>query len=179
MDKQSELQCDEKLNLAIESLIYVLSSRDGKLRQAIRNSLVTIGQSAVPYLILALESNNKNVRWEAAKALDEIGDPSAASALVERLKHDYFGIRWIAAEALIKLGKDGIKPLLTELLHNPDLGFLRDGAHHVLYVISQRDLSIQDALTPLVDSLASVSGKDIIQNIHTALSILGEEDSSN
>lgn len=177
MSEQSECSCEEKLDAAIESLVYVLSSRDGMLRQSARRSLIVIGRPAVPSLIQALSSKNKNVRWESAKALEEIGDPSAAQALVARLKQDDFGVRWIAAESLIKFGRDGLRPLLLELLQDPDSGFLRDGAHHVLYSLGNKDSSLQGVISPVVDALGAISGaKDVIPHIQTALDALDAED---
>jgi HEAT repeat protein len=147
------------------------------LRQSARRALIVIGRPAVPSLIQSLSSKNKNVRWESAKALEEIGDPSAAQALVARLKQDNFGIRWIAAESLIKFGRDGLRPLLLGLLENPDSGFLRDGAHHVLYSLASRDPSLQDILSPVVDGLGAITGaRDVVPYIQAALHALDIED---
>ncbi|MCE5322603.1 HEAT repeat domain-containing protein [bacterium] len=176
MSERSECTCEEKLDAAIESLIYVFSSRDGLMRKSAREALVVIGRPAIPSLIQALADKNKNVRWESAKALEEIGDPSAAQALVARLKQDNFGIRWIAAESLVKFGKDGLRPLFLELLQNPDSGFLRDGAHHVLYSIAGKDPSLQGILSPVIDGLGAVSGaKDVVPYIQAALEALDIE----
>jgi HEAT repeat protein len=169
MHQGAGITCEEKLTAAVEGLIYVLSSRDGLLRQSVRRSLIAIGEPAVGLLIQALGSKERNVRWEAAKALEEIGDPAAARALVERLRHDKFGIRWIAAEALIKFGKQGLDPLLSELLRDPNTGFLKDGAHHVLYTLSQKDTSLHDILMPIVSALGTVNTADMTPRIQKAL----------
>jgi hypothetical protein len=55
-------------------------------------------------------------RWEAAKALSEIADPLAATALVNALEDDDADIRWVASEGLTALGRDGLEPLLAALL---------------------------------------------------------------
>ena len=169
MDQEVQVTCEKKLNTAVEALVDVLSSRDGFLRQSVRKSLVAIGEPAVGFLIQALSSKDRNVRWEAAKALEEIGDPEAARALVDRLRHDHFGVRWIAAEALIKFGKRGLEPLLSELLRDPHTGFLKDGAHHVLYTLSQKDHSLHDLLMPIVSSLGAVNTVDMTPRIQKAL----------
>lgn len=163
-------QVQERLDAAIQSLLPGLHSRDGLVRESARMSLVSIGQPAVPVLIGALESDNRNVRWEAAKALEQIGDPSASAALVERLAHDQFAIRWLAAEGLISFGRQGLEPLLSALLHHPDSGFLRDGAHHVLHALCDRDRSLREVLAPLVDALDAFAGTgDIVPHVQAAL----------
>lgn len=170
MSLQAENQHQEKLDAAIECLVSCLHSREGSIRESVRKCLVSIGQLAVPALIQALDSNHREARWEAAKALGEIGDPSAAASLVETLGRDQFAIRWLAAEGLIGFGKQGLEPLLSALLHNPDSGFLRDGAHHVLHALRDADSSLGEVLAPLVDALDTIGGTgDVIPHIETAL----------
>lgn len=90
----------------IASILTQLNSNEGIARQRARERLVKLGASAVPCLIEMLTDPRDHLRWEAAKALSEIGDPKAAPALVQALEDDYCGVRWLAAEALIKLGPD-------------------------------------------------------------------------
>ena len=115
----------------ISDLIKLFHSHDGRQRQAARERLCEIGDSAVPALLQALQSPEDQVRWEAAKALTMIPDPRAAPGLVERLK-DAFSIRWLASEALINIGEAALVPLLRGLIANPDSPRLREAAHHVL-----------------------------------------------
>ncbi len=163
----------------IQALLHSLHSRDGLVRQSARRSLVSKGKPAVPVLIQALDSNNRDVRWEAAKALQEIGDPSAAAALVSKLDHDHFAIRWLAAEGLISFGRPGLEPLLSALLVNPDSVLLRDAAHHVFHALCNKDSSLADVLAPLVDTLDVFAGTgDIIPHVQAALNVVtirGEE----
>src|SRR5437588_9016694 len=79
-------------------LISGLSSKIGFVRLRARRSLVAAGHSAVALLIDVLGSANEQARWEAAKALSEIGDPSAATALVGALEDEDRDVRWMAAE---------------------------------------------------------------------------------
>lgn len=59
----------------IESLMELLSSKDGMVRQKARESIVAAGRPAVPPLTrILLHSPSKQVRWEAGKALGAIGD---------------------------------------------------------------------------------------------------------
>ena len=69
----------------VDQLLAALADKDGLERQKARNSLVEIGTAAVPGLITALNDNQQQVRWEAAKTLTEIADPTAADAPSKRL----------------------------------------------------------------------------------------------
>lgn len=169
MPVTSENMCREKLDQAVRALIMVLSSRDGLLRKAARESLVTIGSQAVPALVRTLGETNRTARWEAAKALGSIGDPAAASALVQTLEDDDFGIRWLAADALIGMGTHGLEPLLTALLHNPDSGRLREAAHHVVRVHCSRSSGLCRRLSPLEEALGALVGADIVPPTRAAL----------
>ena len=77
-------------------------------------------------------SPRTNTRREAARALANIGDPSAAPALVGTLDDDKAAARWLAGEALINMGRDALAPLVRGLEGNSDSIWFRDGAHHVL-----------------------------------------------
>jgi hypothetical protein len=119
----------------IESLIAEFSIKDGWKRREARLALVDIGKPAVPYLIKALKHRKAEVRWEAAKALGAITDPSSGPALVSALTDERFEIRWLAAEGLIALKLDAVEPLLKEMIKNPESWELGQGAHHVLHAL--------------------------------------------
>lgn len=84
----------------VPSLVAALADEPVLARQAARERLTEIGPPAVPALVGALKHRHAVVRWEAAKALQDIADPSAAPALVVALDNDDAGVRWLAAEAL-------------------------------------------------------------------------------
>jgi hypothetical protein len=133
------LRIDPAAALRIEPLMADLTSDNGQLRERARTELVTIGPLAVPSLIMAVAHPNKNVRWEATKALGEIGDPSAADALVAALEDDIFDVRWLAAEGLIRLGPTALEPLLQALTVRSESLWLRQGAHHILSHFAKKD----------------------------------------
>jgi HEAT repeat protein len=124
----------------IGKLVAALADDDRVTRQRARESLVEIGEPAVPPLTEALAESSERVRWEAANALSEIGDPTAATALVKALEDNSFGVRWLAAEGLISLGRDGLGPLLKALVEHSDSAWLREGAHHVLRILAEEGL---------------------------------------
>ena len=139
---------------SINSLIANLTSEDGMLRVNARRSLVAIGGSSVPSLIQALANRNKWMRWEAAKALGQIGDPAATQALVIALEDRVFDVRWLAAEGLIAIGREALVPLLHALINHPDSLWLREGAHHVLHDLARGKLD--EVLQPVLAALEDI-----------------------
>jgi HEAT repeat protein len=138
----------------VKSLIADLASEDGIVRVRARRSLADIGHAAVAPLVEALDSKQDWVRWEAAKTLAQIGDPSATRNLINALSNQRFEIRWLAAEGLIHIGDRAIRPLLKELVKNSDSLFIREGAHHIL-----RDLlatRFREILKPVLHALEDV-----------------------
>jgi HEAT repeat protein len=136
----------------IDSLVATLAAEDGIDREKAREKLVDIGKPAVVALTAALKNSHEQVRWEAAKALTEIGDPAAVPTLVQALEDSSFGVRWLAAEGLIAAGQDGLQPLLEALIHRSDSAWLRGGAHHVLRTLAtEKDL--HHVLAPVLKAL--------------------------
>jgi HEAT repeat protein len=134
-------------NNTIAALIADLGNKDGIVRVQARNCLVDIGKPAVSFLVDALKSKVAEIRWEAAKALAQIGAPEATQALVDHMRDEEFDVRWLAAEGLISIGRNALEPLLKALATNPDSTWLREGTHHVL-----RDMDktgIEDIVQPL------------------------------
>jgi HEAT repeat protein len=123
-----------------EALIAALSSEDDGVRVGARQSLVTMGKAAVPPLAEALGNKDDLMRWEAAKALGEIGAPEAALSLVKALEDESFDVRWLAAIGLIGMNIKGLKPLLHALMEQGDSVFLRQGAHHVIHDLTKGEL---------------------------------------
>jgi HEAT repeat protein len=145
---------------SMETLIKTLSSLKDKPREGARHALVAMGKPAVPSLIKALKSKNALMRWEAAKALGEIGDPETAPVLVEALEHDDFDVRWLAAEGLVKMNIKGLKPLLQALEHRGDSVWLRESAHHVFHDLAKGGL--RKSLVPVLAALEALEpGKGV------------------
>jgi HEAT repeat protein len=135
----------------IRSLIAALASDDGLERQHARMRLVAIGERAQTPLKEALADMNSVVRWEAAKALGEIRDPSVAPALVAALEDTDFGVRWLAAEGLIALRGATVAPLFKALAERGEFPLLRESAHHVLCALCE--VGLQDRVTEVCKAL--------------------------
>jgi HEAT repeat protein len=138
----------------IGSLINDLVCDDVITCQKARRQLVAIGHRVVPSLVKALGSKKYWVRWEAAKALTQIGDSTATAALIEALEDKEFDVRWLAAEGLINIGQNAVVPLLEALIENSKSTWLRQGAHHVLHDMNRGDLD--EALRPVMSALEDV-----------------------
>lgn len=138
---------------SINRLIAGLADSNGLARLRARHSLVSIGASAVPALTEALSDRNWRVRWESAKALTEIADPSAVDALVAAMEDDRPGVRWIASEGVIALGSRGLVPLLRALIRRSGSAWFRLGAHHVLRALDRRGMARQ--VDPVLQALNS------------------------
>jgi HEAT repeat protein len=141
----------ERTENPIEDLIAELGSHNDAVRVRARHTLVAMGKSAVSSLVEALKSKHYLIRWEAAKALGEIGDPAAAPSLVEALEDEEFDVRWLAGEGLIKMNINGLKPLLQALEHRGDSALLREGAHHVFHDLAKGGL--RKYLVPVLAAL--------------------------
>jgi hypothetical protein len=138
----------------ITSLVDALASTDGVQRHAAREQLEEIGSPVVPALVSALQSPSEHARWEAAKALSKVAEPSAAPALVKTLEDEKAAVRWLAATALIKLGREALVPLLRGLEGHSDSIWFRDGAHHVLRSLI-RD-GVADEALPVLEALENL-----------------------
>jgi hypothetical protein len=135
----------------IDSLMGDLVCDDVILCQKARRRLVVMGHRAVPSLVKALGSKKFWVRWEAAKALAQIGDPTATIALIKALEDKEFDVRWLAAEGLINIGRKAVVPLLEALIDNPRSTWLQQGAHHILHDMNRGDLD--EVLKPVMNAL--------------------------
>jgi hypothetical protein len=138
----------------IRSLVIDLGSQDGLVRVRARRAIVDIGSKAIPALEEALKSKNQWLRWEAAKALGQIGDPAAIQALIKALEDVMFDVRWLAAEGLITIGLLALKPLMQQLAQKSDSLWLREGVHHILHGIDKKD--IKSATQPVLQALEDV-----------------------
>jgi HEAT repeat protein len=144
----------------ISLLICDLASKDGLVRVRARRALVTIGSKAVAPLEVALTSKDDSTRWEAAKALGQIGDVEATAALIRSLEDEMFDVRWLAAEGLIAIGRPTLIPLLRKLTEKPDSLWLREGAHHILHGINMENM--EQILLPVRNALEDIEASLVV-----------------
>jgi HEAT repeat protein len=144
-------------NINLESLIDMLASKDGMIRQKARKSLVALGKIAVSSLTQALQNSRMDqVRWEAAKALGAICDTESIPVLVKALEDSNPDVAWLAAKALIRFKKAAWKSLLEALIKRGAKSLLlRQGAHHVF--LKQKENGFNGFLAILMKDLESGS----------------------
>jgi len=135
----------------IKSLIVDLESKDGVVRVKARQQLVAYKKQSVAPLIRTLSNENDWVRWEAAKALSQIGNNKTIKALLEALSDKKFEVRWLADDGLIRIGRKEIVPLLEALVKHSDSHWLREGIHHVLHDMNRG--KITEVLRPVLVAL--------------------------
>jgi hypothetical protein len=123
-------------------------------RRQARLKLAAIGKEAAPALIAVLDSPNRNVRWEAAKALGSVPHPDAARPLVRALEDEDPGVGWLAAEALAAIGESVLPVVLRALIERGDSRRLREGVHHVCRELSGGALA--DVLEPVLRALDGI-----------------------
>ncbi len=154
VSQPKKMETDRGTAPSIEALIKALSSEDDGVRVRARSSLVAMGKAAIPPLAEALNDRDGLVRWEAAKALGEIGAPEAGPLLVKALEDEQFDVRWLAAIGLIGMNIKGLKPLLHALMEQSDSVFLREGAHHVIHDLTKGEL--RKYLAPVLAALENI-----------------------
>ncbi len=142
----------------VNELLTGFLSHDWKVRESSRLGLESLGELALFPLIDLLNDPDWHVRWEAAKALQNIRDPRAAPALVNTLTDSRFGVRWLASEALIALKEAALGPLLDALVHQGDSLWLRRGAHRVLRQLTDElhRPEVSEIVKPVLTALESI-----------------------
>ena len=142
----------------VNSFLAGLHSHDWKVRESSREGLESLGELALFPLIDLLNDPDWHVRWEAAKALQNIPDARAAPALVRALRDSRFGVRWLASEALVALKEGALGPLLDALVHQGDSLWLRRGAHRVLRRLTDElhRPEVSETLKPVLTALESL-----------------------
>ncbi len=145
---------NEPRSKSVQENIRTLNSRDVLDRQRAREDLIKAGQPALDSLLHALHDPDDEVRWEAARVLRELKDPSVIPDLIRILRDENFVVRWMASEALVELGRSGLIPLLRALIAHPEPGWLHDGAHHVLRL--QAHGKLKPILSPVLAAMDGV-----------------------
>lgn len=112
----------------ISSLISLLNSKDPSIRWHAAEALGTCGETAVPRLLLALQSRDVLVQIGVIEALTIIRDTRALPSLTALSHHDRsLEVRWAAVLALGDIGSPGAIPALEPLLSDPNR-YIRNGA---------------------------------------------------
>jgi HEAT repeat protein len=102
-------------------------------------ALDTLGKPVVDYLIHALKDPNKWVRYVAADALGNIGDPCSVEHLIEAMKDRDQDVRFAVTGALGKVGSGNAHAIeaLTQAC-NGDNCYVRIAAEEALALLNQK-----------------------------------------
>ncbi|MCA2673073.1 MULTISPECIES: HEAT repeat domain-containing protein [unclassified Microcystis] len=124
-------------------------------------------------LLKALEDSDKDVRWEAAEALGNIGSETAIAGLLKALEHSDYHVSWNAAEALAKIGSETAIPGLLKALED-SYKYVRGNAAEALAKIGT-ETAIPGLLKALEDSYKYVRGNaaEALGNIGSETAIAG------
>ena len=122
----------EEFSSDVAVLIPGLLSMHTTQRSSSREKLEKMGTSVLPDVHKMIHSSNKQLQWEAAKVLENLGSPESLDELISLLDDDESDIRWIATEGLINIGRKCIVPLLEKVIERGDSLNIQHGAHHVL-----------------------------------------------
>ncbi len=143
----------KNIRVIIQSLVTDLASEEGMVRTKARKQLVAYKSRSVAPLIKALRNKSDYVRWEAAKALGQIGSPASIQELLRALEDKMFDVRWLAAEGLIRVGEKAVVPMLKKLVKHSDSYWLREGIHHVMHDMNKA--KFREVLKPVLVALES------------------------
>jgi HEAT repeat protein len=137
----------------IDQLLNDLRSGDGVTRKRARETLVLIGDPAVAPLRVLLGHPDKQMRWEAAKALSAMIDPGSLDDLLQALGDQRSELRWLAAGGLIGLGPRSAAPVLRSLIQpSPSRGRL-EMSHRIHKELSQHNDLLAELVGPVTDVL--------------------------
>ena len=121
------------------SLVTDLSNDKAFVRQKARHALVAVGAAAVPAVTAIATSEDEHVRWECAKTLATIADPSSIETLIKLLEDPKPGTAWDAGLGLIKIGEPAARPVLQAVIDRTSSFSIINGAHHVLNEMSKTE----------------------------------------
>ena len=106
---------------SVNELMEKLASPSAGERSEAREGLLALGAVAVPPLILATESENATLRWEAVNLLGALGDLRATGAVLQvALTDSDVHARWRANWAITVLDDGTVIPRLIATLDEQD-----------------------------------------------------------
>jgi HEAT repeat protein len=105
--------------------------------------------------IIALRHPDSHVRWHAARALGQFGDPRAVDVLAQGLFDENHAVRWATAQVLASLDAAAIPAILKTLAEHPLDEQYRQVVYHALHAMPAAQT--QEYLRPLLHALSGAS----------------------
>ena len=148
-------------------LLQALIMDHKRLHREARRALQQLGRLAESAWLGVLDHPDSHIRWHAARALGEIGDPRAAAILAEGLFDENYAVRWATADVLSDLGNPAVPAILTILSQRKLNQPVRQAAYHALHGLGSRSkqTQLQPLLEALHDPVASVKVPAIAQQL--------------
>ncbi len=154
----------------VQRLLEELTGHDGMVRKLAREKLVLIGDPVVPQLRSLLASSQKQVRWEATKALAAIEDSSCLGDFLALLDDPESDLRWLAATGLTQLGPRAARPVLQGLT-DPDAPRGRlEMSRRVLAELASDNKVLRDIAAPILEVIGENNRAVITERAARALS---------
>lgn len=123
---------EEKLKPEVRALLNDLMDDSTIKRKDARHWLESKGEEVLQDLHYLVRAKNHQLRWEAAKALEDIASVNSLPVLIKMMHDHETEFRWMAAEGLRKIGRGSILPVLELVESTGHSLHIRQGAHHVL-----------------------------------------------
>ncbi|MCB0806619.1 MAG: HEAT repeat domain-containing protein [Bacteroidales bacterium] len=144
---------EEKLQPEVRALLNDLMSGNTIKRKEARHWLESQGEDVLDDLHYLLRAKDHQLRWEAAKALEDIASSKSIPVFIKLMHNHETEFRWMAAEGLRKIGKESI-PAVLELVENSGQSVhIRQGAHHVLNALYSEQEKLEQK--NLMDALSN------------------------
>lgn len=148
-------------------LLCALAEGHGELHRAASRALRDLGDTTTDTLIGALNHPDSHVRWHAARALGQIGNPRGIETLVEGLHDEHPAVRWATASVLASLDAQAIPAILRALIRRPMTEPFRQAVYHALHAMPSHHtrLYLQPLLEALQGPASSFQGPAIAQKM--------------
>lgn len=145
---------EHKLQPKVKNLLNDLMDESTMKRKNARHFLESEGEAVLDDLYVLLRAKNHQLRWEAAKALEDIASPKSMKVFVKMMHDGESEFRWMAAEGLRKIGRESIPAVLKLVEDSGQSPHIRIGAHHVLNAlfIDQEKLQYKNLMDALSNS---------------------------
>jgi HEAT repeat protein len=134
-------------------LIHAIERRGTALHHSGWRTMNELGRIVAPAMIAALEHKDSHIRWHAARALGQIGDPRAIQTLANGLCDENESVRWASARALAELDALAVPAILEQLVKCQLDETLRQAVLHALK--SMPSQATQEFTRPLIEVLNS------------------------
>jgi hypothetical protein len=148
----------QETSSVIESLVHQLASTDMAERVTAREALVELGGAVVPAVTALAHSQDDHARWECAKTLAQIADPSSIGTLIQLLEDSEDGTRWDAGLGLIAIGRPAVTPVLRAIIHRSTDYAIIPGARHVMHEFCKAEWG--GFLKPVYTALSSHQARE-------------------